>query len=166
MKRSIFFLGLSALTISCTDQGTSPADRHFNIRFKYGVTARNELNTFENKFTKDLILDGTVTIPFVLSDNDLAAIEGKLTEIDFFTYPDTFIVQTTDTVGYISHHSTFIFKVKSESIIKTLVWADAIVAPLGDERPSKLREAIAFIRSIIESKPEYQRLPAARGGYF
>ena len=106
-----------------------------------------------------------MTVPFVLSDNDLVAIEGKLTEIGFHTYPDTLVVQTTDTVVYIYPYETFILKVKSGSTIKMLVWADRFALHSVDESGRNLREAIALIRSIIESKPEYQRLPAQRGGY-
>ncbi len=166
MKRLILLLILSVAAISCNDQGTSPAERSFNILFRYGVMARNELNTFDDKFTKDLIIDGTITVQFVLTDNELIQIEAKLTGIDFFNYPDTFTVQITDSIAdYIDPHGTYIFEVKHEGNIKKLFWADAIMTPSADPKATRLREAIAFIRSIIESRPEYKRLPPVRGGY-
>ncbi len=166
MKKISAILILFSLGLNCNKQGTSLAERSFNIDFKYGVGALNEMNTFDNQFTKDLILDGTITVALVLSDNELAEIENKLLQIVFFSYPDTFIVQTScAVVSYIEPHQTYIFMVEHESAFKQLFWSDAIVTTVEDPKVVQLREAIAFIKAIIQAKPEYQKLPAASGGY-
>jgi hypothetical protein len=158
------FLLLTVLLIACSDQGMSPEDREFNLRFRYGVTAKNDLNTFRNSYTKDLILDGTATVSLRLSDVELDQIKKKMLEIDFFSYPDTFVaVPIGPGVGLFTPHMTYEFEVKSNTSIKRLHWDDQIVE--NDSRTISLRELIVLIRNIIESRPEYRQLPSARGGY-
>jgi hypothetical protein len=162
LKRALLFLAL--LSLSCTDSGLPPESRDFNLTLRYGIGAKNELNTFQNTYTKDLILDGTVTTPFVLSDAELEQIKGEMIEIEFFSYPDTFVAASNDTVvGFVTPHSTYDFEVKYNSSIKRLHWDDGIIK--NDQRATRLRELIRLIQSIIEAKPEYRQLPPVRGGY-
>ena len=162
MKPILLFLAL--LSLSCSDSGLSPESRDFNLRLRYGIGARNELNTFQNTYTKDLILDGTVTTRFVLSDAEFEQIKDKMIEIDFFNYPETFTVARTDTIVVsIEPHATYDFEVKYNSSIKRLHWDDGTIS--NDQRAERLRELIRLIQSIVETKPEYRQLPPARGGY-
>ncbi len=151
---------------SCTDLGLAPENRDFNISLKYGIFGANQLDTFHNSFTKDLLMDGSITVSLVLSAAELQDIQKKLLEIDFFSYPDTFMAQQSDTpFAYVEPSEIFVFRVKRGSAIKVLHWDTGIVPwPTGD-RLAKLQEAIAFIKRIIETKPEYLRLPSPRGGY-
>ena len=163
MKQRLAFAVLLALQLSCADTGTGPADRRFNLLVQYGIGARNELNTFNNTFTKDLILDGTATIALVLSQADFDTIEACFQSIDVFSYPDTFVVQHSDTIGYVTPFPTYILRLKVDSREKNLVWSDSILS--SDERAVKLRKAFELIRTIVGATPEYQRLPPSRGGY-
>jgi hypothetical protein len=86
------------------------------------------LNTFDNTYTKDLIIDGTITVSFSLSESDFQQIITKMLQIDFFSYPDTFLISTGDTVCYITPHSTYNFEVNYKSNIKYLYWSDSIVS--------------------------------------
>ena len=150
--------------VSCSGINSPLPQRNFNVRLRYGILARNELNTFGNTFTKDLILDGTVTVPFTLSQADLDSIDGKMNQIGFFSYPDTFVVRSQDSMRvFITPNNTYEFEVASQKTLKTLFWDDAIIA--GDPQATKLRELITLIRRIVESKPEYGQLPPARGAY-
>jgi hypothetical protein len=149
--------------ISCS-HSTSPTETiNFNLQFSYGVLGRNILDTFQNTYTKDLISAGDTTVPFVLSVNDKKQILDKMNAIDFFAYPDTFIVHTGDTVSVITPYETYIFKVNNNSQTKNLYWADEIMNP--DTQATKLRELISLIQTIIESNPKYSQLPPASGGY-
>jgi hypothetical protein len=149
--------------ISCSHSVTPGETRELNLKFSYGVNSRNILNTFENTYTKDLILDGTMTVPFTLSDNDFKVISKKITEINFFAFPDTFIVPTGDTVGIITPFSIYKFEVNYKSVRKRLYWADEVMNP--NVQTTKLRELTSSIESIIQSHPEYSKLPPAKGGY-
>jgi len=46
----------------------------FNLIFKYGVTARNELNTFQGTYTKDMISDPSITVDLSLTEEELSRI--------------------------------------------------------------------------------------------
>jgi len=154
---------LALLVVSCSDSGTSPESRNFDLKFSYGVDARNVLNTFENTYTKDLVIDGTTTVSFVVPDSQLQRISSKMSEIGFFEYPDTFGIPTGDTIVYVTPHSTYIFDVSENSTEKHLYWSDSHM--LKDSAAVKLRRLISLIEDIIVSNPTYSQLPPTKGGY-
>jgi hypothetical protein len=156
-------LSIVFLLASCSDTGVGPAGRRFNVLLQYGIGARNEIDSFHDAFTKDLVLDGTVTTKLVLSEAQLDSIEARLLSIDIFSYPDTFVSQHGDTVASVTPYSTYILKVTLDGRSKNVFWEDAIISP--DERAARLRDAFAVIRTLIESTAEFKRLPPARGGY-
>jgi len=155
-------LAVTGLT-SCT---TRPAEvSNFNLIFKYGVMARNELNTFEGTYTKDMVIDPSITVELSLTEEELDRIYQKMVEIDFFDYPDEYkaTVFPWQSKGLKLPYSSYYFRVEYDSKTKELSWKDNILNK--DKRAEKLRELIKFIRDIIESKEEYKQLPPARGGY-
>jgi len=99
----------------------------------------------------------------MLTNSDLNRILDKMNEINFFEYPDTFVVPTGDTVTIITPSSTYKFEVSYKSSNKYLYWSDHIVQ--ASDNAARLRELIALIEEIIESKSEYLQLPPANGGY-
>jgi hypothetical protein len=138
--------------------------RSFNILFRYGIESRNQLNTFDDTFTKDLISDGTVTTHMRMSQPELDSIKARLVQIGFFSYPDTFVVHPTDSVNYFHiPYSTYVFTVFHDHYFKNLFWQDSRIA--ADDRAKKFRDAIAYITTIVTSRREYKVLPPARGGY-
>jgi hypothetical protein len=137
---------------------------NFNMIFKYGVGARNVLDTYAGTYTKDLVLDPPVTTALSLTREEKNSIYQKMVEIDFFEYPDTFsITVDTEEVGFFTPFSTYYFRVEYNSTMKELVWDDKIFAE--NESAAKLRELIDTILKIIESKEAYKKLPPPTGGY-
>ncbi len=163
MKQIIIVLVLVLVSLSCNDSGTDPANRHFNMSLKYGVGARNELNTFTDTFTKDLVLDGTVTTRLVLSAAELESLEARFLSINIFAYPDTFVAQHTDSVTIMTPHTSYVLKLTRDREQKVIYWEDAIIS--SDPRATELRGVFDFVRTLVEGKAEYRRLPPARGGY-
>lgn len=137
----------------------------FNFIFKYSVTARNVLDTFQGTFTKDMVLDPPITIELTLSDAEMDSIYQKMVEIDFFSYPNEFEVDVSgsELIGTVTPYSTYYFDVEYPSGTKELKWEDEITNP--DEKADKLRELINLIRNIVESKEEYKNLPEPGSGY-
>jgi hypothetical protein len=163
IKVKIIFFILIPIFISCSHSTTPPETRDFNVKFNYGVTARNILNTFQNTYTKDLIFDGDTMVPFKLSAIDLKQILDKIIEIGFFEYPDTFIVPTEGPVTIVRPSSKYKFDVSTKVSNKHLYWDDEIRNE--NAQAIKLRELNALIIGIIQSKPEYSQLPPVNGGY-
>jgi hypothetical protein len=162
---------IAGLVMVCVLPGMTGCDNQasgkpgFNLIFKYGVTAKNELDTFKGTYTKDLILDPSITIELRLSEEEMDRIYQKMVKIDFFNYPDEFTVSVPagESVGMVTPHSTYYFKVEYNSEEKELKWEDKITNP--DEKAAKLRELINLIKSIIESREEYKKLPEPKSGY-
>ena len=143
----------------------TPEKPGFNFIFKYGVTGRNTLDTFHGTFTKDMVMDPAITIGLVLSAEEMDSVYQKMTEIDFFNYPDKFSVDVPEgeIKGEVTPYSTYFFRVTYGGKTKELLWHDKITN--SDERADKLKELINLIRNIVESKEEYKNLPEAGSGY-
>lgn len=137
----------------------------FDLEFKYGITARNVLNTFEGTYTRDMVADPPITIDLALSEEEKEEIYLKMVEIDFFAYPDEFSVETSPDamVTMVTPYSSYYFRVAHDSQVKKLWWDDEIKNP--DEQADRLRELIMLIRNIVESKEEYRALPTPTSAY-
>lgn len=135
-----------------------------NLIFKYGVSAKNVLNTFDCSYTKDMILDPPIKVCLKLNNFELDSIHNKMNHIDFFNYPDTFKIEVSgDTIPMVTPFSSYYFYVESETLQKFIYWRDDMQIP--DEEADKLLELIQLITGFIKSKNEYKKLPAPRGGY-
>ena len=166
MKRlAPIILIVCSLVFSLSCSTPPPTSSNFNLIFKYGVGAKNELNTFNRTYTKDMVMDPSITVNLSLSKEELGRIYQKMVEIDFFDYPDEYkaTVFPWQSKGLKLPYSSYYFRVEYDSKTKELSWKDNILNK--DKRAEKLRELIKFIRDIIESKEEYKQLPPARGGY-
>lgn len=171
MKCFFIMLLIVAALMVCQSQAqdsSRPAD--FNLIFRYGVDARNILNTFDSTFTRDMIVDSSFVIKLVLTSQELDTIYDLFKMIDFYCYPDTFepLQATTNAKGErvvldVSPHPTYVFTIQSGGKIKNLWW-DKWTESQSDEA-KRLREVIMHIRRTIESKPEYKRLPKPKGHY-
>lgn len=144
-----------------------PAVSDFDFVFKYGYGAVpvNELDTFNGTYTKDMILEPSITVNLTLTPEEKTQIRQKMEEIDFFSYPDRYevIVPPGSPGSMVTPYPSYYFMVKDGTIIKELLWGDSIRN--ADAQATELRRLIAFIQNIIESKEEYKRLPPTKGGY-
>lgn len=134
-----------------------PADTptSFNLIFKYGVGAKNELNTFDQTYTKDMVMDPSITIKFKLSDSELASINRKINDLKLFD-----INQSTEGNMMVTPCSSYYLKAQIGSDEKEMSW-DNCRGKMND----KLQQFTNYIISIIESKDDYKKLPTPRGGY-
>jgi hypothetical protein len=175
MKKALLILVISSLFLVVTGCGSTatakggigntPAKSDFNFIFKYGVGAKNILDTYAGTYTKDMVIDPAITIELTLSEEEMDSIYQKMAEIDFFNYPDEFKVTVPpgELTGMVTPFSRYYFTVEKDSQIKDLSWADEITNP--NVKADKLRELINLIKSIIESKEEYKKLPEPSSGY-
>jgi hypothetical protein len=127
----------------------------FNLIFKYGFEAKNELNTFDQTYTKDMVMDPSVTVNMVLSDTELTAIYQKINELKLFD-----IGLPTDGNMEVTPCSTYYLKIQTNSDARELSWDNC-----RGKTNDKLQQVTDYIISIIESKEEYRNLPTPKGGY-
>jgi len=159
----------SAIPLEYINSYLSVSKRNdFNFIFRYGVGAKNELNTFQGTYTKDMILAPPITINLHLAPDEMYIISKKMIEIDFFIYPEDFkiVVPEGESYGLVHPTSSYYFKVEYQSEVKELTWDNKDFAIFyKDEEADKLRELIKLIINIIEARKEYQKLPPPAGGY-
>lgn len=171
MRMNIFRLIIITLALVVILPGMAGCDEKpseesgFNMIFKYGIGAKNILDTFEGTYTKDMVMDPSITTDLTLTEEEKESIYQKMLEVDFFNYPDRFSVSVPpgEPTGIITPHMSFYFKVVYDSQTKELWWSDEITNP--DEQADKLRELIMYVIEIIESKEEYKKLPEPTSAY-
>ena len=155
----LLFFGIN----SCRETYTNyePDEQYIQIHMKYGF--KDEINTFNKQLTKDLVLDGIVTIEFWLTIEEQFRIEEMTCLVDFFSFPDTITNAFSDTIITLNPNPGIqSLRIKHESNDKTVFWYYPI---LNTDQAQKLIQLHDLIIEIIESKPEYHNLPEALGGY-
>ncbi|WP_078551929.1 hypothetical protein [Bacillus alkalicellulosilyticus] len=137
----------------------------FQFSLKYGVGALHEINTFENSYTKDLVLDGTVTTSLKFSREEMKEIYEEMKAIELlsmiqeaeyfgedgstrvgFPVSDYFLTVQMNGEAYKAHWSSNVYE---EDIALTL--AIFVNRYLHDE--------------VIVNRKEFQQLPEATGWY-
>ncbi len=151
-------------------QAGSPAANNFSLVFEYGVggaPTKNVLDTARGTFTKDMIMDPPVTVKLKLSDDDLDRIRSKMSEINFWDYPDIFEPEPrADGTGMgVTPYSSYYFKVERNGEVKEVTWENRYLYSDESSRAKNLKDLAQFIWGIITSADEYKALPEPRGGY-
>lgn len=158
----LFSLGVFAACFpgGCSHSPNEPRQTQFlQIQFQYYF--RDELNTFEGTLQKDLVMDGVIKVPFWLSRSEQQAILDKAQAIGFFSFPDTLFREPG--IAFSPDPSPDILRIRYQQQEKSVVWFYPMDS--RSQFSQRLRELADLIRQSIESKPEYKRLPQARGGY-
>lgn len=122
---------------------------------------RDVVDTFNGTLTKDLVLDGTVSIRFFLTEAEQEQVLTVLTDEGYFTLPDT--VHSTPGVMIDPDPSPDFLRVQANSLDKTVVWNYPLEP--SDEHGQAVVRIVMAIREIVEARSEYKQLPPARGGY-
>jgi len=129
------------------------------INLQYGFA--DELNTFAQTYQKDLVADGTITVPFWLTSNEQETILRKAQEVGFFSFPDT-IRRKGGTYYFVSPDpSPDLLRLRYENQDKMVIWYYPL--DTNDANAKAILELSNFITQIIQAKSEYKALPAARG---
>ena len=157
ISAALIIILIVPIIIAC---GNQPAEgANFNFDLKYGVGAKNEIDTFHGKFTKDMVDAPSITITLKLSEAEMEEIYQKMLDIDFFNYPDTFTVipGPNEATQLVTPVNSYYFTVEKNGQTKTLSWEDSNQNP--NTKADKLRELIVMIQRMIEAKEEYKELP-------
>ncbi len=165
LKQRLSLLAISSAVfvfLSCGDAFLEPEEQFVRIHFRYGF--RDELNTFENYFRKDLVRDGVMEIDFWLTRNEQSEILHRAESLGFFTMPDSIIVEAPVVVAPNPLQS---LRIQSNGSDNTVVWHYIVEEFRGDlaDHFESIQELSRTIREIIELKPEYTSLPPRSGGY-
>jgi len=166
-----FLLGLAVLygayRTTNTDSDLNPtlsnADS-FNLILRYGVRAKNELNTLKGTYTKNMVNKPPITTKLQLTQEELDSIYLKALEIDLFNYPWTIrTMPKGDIIGEITPYSTYYLEVWNGTTKNAVVWNNKY--DTENEKYFDLMELVRLIIEIIEFHPEYQKIPEPTAGY-
>ena len=172
----LVLLAASVLPAACGGSSASSPSRSPSPRsgepvvmgfvFSWGLhRPKNVLDTIQGTFTKDMVLASPLTVPFTLDSHDIASIAGRLVAIDFWSYPSRYDSQG-DGPRFeppAGMQNTAVLTVVTDRGSKTVAWSGGYYA--SDSRARALRELAGSIIRLIESQPDYKRLPQPEGGY-
>jgi hypothetical protein len=141
-----------------TVPATMPPDFEFVCR--WGVGAKNVLDTAAGTFTQDMIADPSITIDLELTAEDKAEIYQHLKDVDFWAY-------ATDAGGLdgmgVTPSTNYSLTVSGSGLTHTVrgndFWADP------ELEAQALYKLFQHIQAIIEAKDEFKALPKPKGGY-
>jgi len=132
----------------------------FELLFRYGVGAKNELNTFNGTYTKDMVIDPSITIDLTLTVAEKWQIMNKINSIDFFNLPSSFPINPH---MWVTPQTDYYLKVQNGSETNEVSWnANSLIE---DNIEKNLEQLITYLLEIIENKAVYKALPIPRAGY-
>lgn len=158
-----FLLGLAILYWACQ---TPCLDSDFDVVLKYGVGAKNELNTIKGTYTKDMVNKPSITTRLCLTREELDSIYLKAMEIDIYNFSARMYVPPEGgVIGAVTPYSTYYLEVWNGTENKVLRWTNQYTTTTEHERYNDIMGLVRLIIEIVESHPEYQKLPEPTAGY-
>lgn len=137
---------------------TMPADFAFSVRF--GITGKNEINTFNGMVTKDLVVKGTAQAELVFTDSEMADIYARLRTINIYRelklQPD---MKNCAMTPFGEEH----WQIRLDGEERSFYWDEENCEITADAE--QLKELRSYIFELVKSKPAYLKLPEAVGGY-
>jgi len=164
MKSAYVLLSLFAcmqLSFAGCDLGNTPQHDPQDVRIQFQHGFRNMVDTFNGTLTKDLALDGTISIPFWLTKAEQEALMTELQQEHFFNLPDTLYAIPGMTVS--PDPGPGFLRVTVDGVDKSVVWFHPVDVTQPDGQT--IQRVSGAVRALIEATSEYKELPAARGGY-
>lgn len=132
----------------------------FNLIFKYGVGAKNQLNTHNNTYTKDMITDPSITINLKITNQEKLNIIQKIDQINFYNISSSFPI---DPNKWQTPQVDYYIKVQNGSEIKEVNWNENSL--IESNIKNNLDQLRLLLINTIEDKAEYKALPSQSAGY-
>jgi len=176
-KRVFLFLlaasylwGVEAMNLASMNSGLTASEAsRYDLVFVYGVKGNrpdpvNRLDTMRGTFTKDMVMDPPITFKLTLTDEQMARIMERMTEIGFLNYPMTYAPPMGPVVGSVTPYATYHLKLYSDGVLVKQVRMDTDRVS-DDSRTENLVSLFTLITNIIESTDAWKESPKPRGGY-
>ncbi len=139
------------------------------ILYSWGHESRNRIDTISGTLTKDLLDDGTITVPFELSGKQKREIIAYADSLMIWQWPDALYVPPPPdgTSSIKSPCRKQVLQIRRPHRTKTIVWDDCkanttqpnplpgIIAPLGE-----------LIERMVKGSETYKDLPPSRGSVY
>ncbi|GAA0343737.1 hypothetical protein GCM10008967_37730 [Bacillus carboniphilus] len=162
-SRALFLLvAILIITITGCTKNNMPNEMPDDFAFlvKFGVGSKNEINTFDQTVTKDLIMDGTVTENIPLTKEELQDIYEKMKKVNVLE-PKQLEPKKVRCMQDPHGNDHWKIKLNGETIIFHV--SEVYCKPTKDAK--ELMELRDYIFDIVSKKDQYKMLPEANGGY-
>jgi len=137
-----------------------PNDFDFMVRYGYSEVNKNEINTFLDTVTKDLITNGTASAKIAFTTEEMRSIYEKMREINIMGTKEL----KPSTIGCERiPYGEDSWEVSINGEAKTFTWSEKYCDLTNDAK--QLLELRQFIHQIVVGREAYQKLPEAEGGY-
>ena len=154
--KKIHLLCVLALILTACAETTPTQEEGFDFAFRFGYgTNDNELNSFSDTYTKDMVVDDPITVPLILSDEELASIQEKIVTLNVFTDP---VVDPNGVNVMMAPCIHYSLEVQMGSTTQSKEW---ICSDTSTDRA----DFVKFMFDLIDAQEEVQALPEAQGGY-
>lgn len=182
MKRfNLLFIAIGLMLAGCSENSTTqgnlplnetdsiiqpmpedmPNDFGFSVLF--GIGKKNEVNTFKEIVTKDLIEDGTATADVALTQVEMNEIYERMKEIKIKETKELIPDSINESICSQEPYEEDEWKITINGEIITHSVSGTYCDPTDDAK--QLLELRKFVFSKIKSKEEYIKLPDSKGGY-
>lgn len=143
-----------------------PSDFGFVLR--YGVGARNIVDTYKGTYQKDLVSAGTAKTKLTFTPEEMKQIYDKMLKIDIMSYPESFAPPyddhfKPDMVQVVEPHMTYDLHVTFAGQTRNITWNDTNASK--QKKAEELRDLYRYIDELVRHKDAYYKLPKAVGGY-
>ena len=126
-------------------------DSDFNIILRYGVGAKNELNTFKGTYTKDVANKPPITTKLQLTQEKLDSIYLKTLKIDLFNCPWTIrTMPKGDIIGERPSYSTYYLETCNGTTTNAVVWNNKYT----NTENERFFDLMEIVRLIIARAPD------------
>lgn len=139
-----------------------PSEFDFSVKFGYGEVNKNEVNTYNDTVTKDLIVKGTTSANLVLTADEMASIYTKMKAIDIMDI-DIEPYKPGNTRCEQVPYGEDTWRITIDGMTRELSWTDRYCSVSDDAE--KLKQLRNDIMKIVSAREEYKALPEAEGGY-
>lgn len=161
----LYILLIAILLVGCNTTSTKnqlslAKPKDFNFVFNYGVGAKNQLDTIKGQYTKDMVIEPSVSTNLKLTDEEMNTIYSEMMRINILDYPENFKPKNN---GFQTPFSTYHIKIIIDGKEKNISWEDENISQ--SKEAVQLRELFKKIQEIIVNKEEFKKLPEAKGGY-
>ena len=152
------FVGCNSTNTKNQLPESKPKD--FNFVFNYAVNAKNQLDTAKEQFTKDMVLEPSITTNLKLTDDEMNTIYSEMKKANILYYPDNFNPKS-NTIQTPS--STYSIKIIVDGKEKSIFWKDENISQ--SKEATQLRNLFKKIQEIIVDKEEFKKLPDSKSHY-
>ncbi len=141
------------------------SDIDFEFSLNFGTYGRNNINTYEDTITKDLVSAGRLTVEYVLPEETKRKIFNMMKIKDFMSFSENLNVPIYD--GYTKHLSLKVTIGGEEHTVRWNVpWDLEMVAK---ERMTIYHlgflDIVEYISNQVYESPEWKTLPKSEGSY-